>query len=78
MQLPGLVEPIHSLGKLERDFNFTGGQHATLAPPQLQRLHPSSNHTPLLAVQAYGRVSSFLDALLPLSLRLAVQQNRRA
>ena len=50
VQLPRTAEPVHSLGKLERVFNFTGGQRATLAPPQLQWLHPSSNHTPLVAV----------------------------
>ena len=76
---PGLRSPYTASANRKGISTFhVQHQCATLAPPQLQRLHPSSNHTPLLAVQAIGRVSSFLEALLPLILRLAVHLNRCA
>ena len=81
VQLPGLAaRPGHSLGKADMEFNsqpqrtgigfqLSGSRHAIPAcyssATRLQRLLHSINHTPPLAVQLNGRVSSFLRLFYP-------------
>ena len=92
VQLPGTAEPVHSLGKPERVFNFWSqqsgrgiqlfrvasvqSQRATAAPPDFSGCITAA--ITLHCWQPKRTDVSTSEALLPLILRLAVQLNRRA